>query len=135
MEIFLVRIAQVTALCPVLQEIVTMERLSAINAMALDSTNGDVQIVEVQDRYDEYWGSRKPHRVGEYIIVSIMENFKLSNLRELSTEEQLRLNGGVGATASCSCGTCNCSCTQESPSATVHDVTEGAQNAVKDAKK
>lgn len=64
-----------------------------------------------------------------------MENFKLSNLRELSTEEQLRLNGGYGANASCSCGSCSCSCTEESPKATVHDVTEGAQEAVRDAKK
>ena len=40
-----------------------------------------------------------------------MEKFKLTNLRELSTEEQLRLNGGAnseGCSCKCSCGTCNC---------------------------
>ena len=64
-----------------------------------------------------------------------MENFKLSNLRELSTEEQLRLNGGYGTNASCSCGSCSCNCTEKSPTATVDEVTSGAQDAVKDAKK
>lgn len=64
-----------------------------------------------------------------------MENFKLSNLRELSTEEQLRLNGGLGSNASCSCSGCSCSCTKDSPSATVKEVTDGAKDAVKDAKK
>ena len=64
-----------------------------------------------------------------------MKNFKLSNLRELSTEEQLRLNGGNGANAACSCGTCSCSCTAESPNSTVDCVVEGAQDAAKDAKK
>lgn len=64
-----------------------------------------------------------------------MENFKLSNLRELSTEEQLNLNGGYGSNASCSCGKCSCKCTKESPDATVDLVTSGAQDAVKDAKK
>lgn len=38
----------------------------------------------------------------------IMEKFKLSNLRELSTEEQLRLNGGANSEG-CSCK-CSCSC-------------------------
>ncbi len=37
-----------------------------------------------------------------------MEKFKLTNLRELSTEEQLRLNGGANS-ESCSC-TMTCSC-------------------------
>lgn len=37
-----------------------------------------------------------------------MEKFKLTNLRELSTEEQLRLNGGANID-SCSCSI-NCKC-------------------------
>ena len=37
-----------------------------------------------------------------------MEQFKLSNLRELSTEEQLRLNGGANSEG-CSCK-CSCNC-------------------------
>lgn len=37
-----------------------------------------------------------------------MKQFKLSNLRELSTEEQLRLNGGANSEG-CSCK-CSCSC-------------------------
>ena len=47
-----------------------------------------------------------------------MENFKLSNLRELSTEEQLRLNGGIDSTGcepKCSCS-CTCSCNDGDPS-------------------
>ena len=64
-----------------------------------------------------------------------MENFKLSNLRELSTEEQLRLNGGVGVNASCSCSGCSCSCTEESPKATVDLVTDGAKDEVKKTKR
>ena len=41
-----------------------------------------------------------------------MEQFKLSNLRELSTDEQLCLNGGAnadGCTCNCSCS-CSCNC-------------------------
>ena len=41
-----------------------------------------------------------------------MKEFKLSNLRELSTEEQLRLNGGINLTGCGSC-TCTCICTKE----------------------
>lgn len=36
-----------------------------------------------------------------------MKEFLLSNLRELSTEEQLMLSGGENVTGKCSC-TCNC---------------------------
>ena len=65
-----------------------------------------------------------------------MENFKLSNLRELSTEEQLRLNGGFGSEASCSCSGCpTCSCKEESNHDSVDLVKDGAKDAVKDAKK
>lgn len=40
-----------------------------------------------------------------------MKEFKLSNLRELSTEEQLRLSGGTNP-ESCNCGSSfGCSCT------------------------
>ena len=38
-----------------------------------------------------------------------MEKFKLSNLRELSTEEQLSLNGGNNL-AGCGGGSCTCTC-------------------------
>lgn len=40
-----------------------------------------------------------------------MDNFKLTNLRELSTEEQIRLNGGCNpATCSGDCSGCSCTC-------------------------
>lgn len=40
-----------------------------------------------------------------------MRDFKLTNLRELSTEEQLRINGGVSSTlCDADCGTCSCTC-------------------------
>lgn len=40
-----------------------------------------------------------------------MENFKLTNLRELSTEDQLRINGGVNsAICDADCGECSCTC-------------------------
>ncbi len=40
-----------------------------------------------------------------------MKNFKLTNLRELSTEEQLRINGGVSSTlCDADCGECSCTC-------------------------
>ena len=47
-----------------------------------------------------------------------MESFKLTNLRELSTEEQLCINGGndsTGCEAQCSCS-CTCSCDDGDPS-------------------
>lgn len=37
-----------------------------------------------------------------------MEKFKLTNLRELSNEEQLHLNGGLNSEGCSSCGTCSC---------------------------
>ena len=36
------------------QEIAMKERLNAINAMALDSTSGDVLIAEAQDKFDNH---------------------------------------------------------------------------------
>lgn len=39
----------------------------------------------------------------------MMEKFKLSNLRELSTEEQLSLTGGNNL-AGCGGGSCSCKC-------------------------
>lgn len=36
-----------------------------------------------------------------------MKEFKLTNLRELSIEEQQYLNGGINATG---CGSCTCTC-------------------------
>lgn len=47
-----------------------------------------------------------------------METFRLTNLRELSTEEQLRINGGndsTGCKSQCSCS-CTCSCEDGEPS-------------------
>lgn len=65
-----------------------------------------------------------------------MEKFKLSNLRELSTEEQLNLSGGTESNSSCSCSGCpTCSCEKQSDSNSVDLVKDGAKNAVKDAKK
>lgn len=46
-------IAQAVAKWNVRQEIAMKERLNAINAMALDSTSGDVLIVEEQGRFDD----------------------------------------------------------------------------------
>ena len=41
-----------------------------------------------------------------------MKDFRLTNLRELTTEEQMRLNGGaLPENCSADCGTCNCPCT------------------------
>lgn len=51
-----------------------------------------------------------------------MEQFKLTNLRKLSTEEQIQLNGG-NAPMSASCSKCTCSCEKE-----------GSDDNVKDAK-
>lgn len=48
-----------------------------------------------------------------------MENFKLTNLRELSTEEQLQLNGGVYSTG-CNCNV-TCKCEDDTPKSTVND--------------
>lgn len=49
-----------------------------------------------------------------------MKTFRLTNLRELSTEEQMRLNGGYGSPCdsgcSCSCG-CSCECDTKNPDA------------------
>lgn len=47
-----------------------------------------------------------------------MENFKLTNLRELSVEEQKQLSGGIGGICDSDCGTCTCTCkcTQDDPS-------------------
>lgn len=40
-----------------------------------------------------------------------MKDFKLTNLRQLTTEEQMHLNGGaLPENCSADCGTCNCYC-------------------------
>ena len=40
-----------------------------------------------------------------------MKDFKLSNLRQLTTEEQMNLNGGtMPINCNIDCGTCNCPC-------------------------
>lgn len=54
--------------------------------------------------------------------VLYMKDFKLINLRELSTEEQIRLNGGsLPENCSSDCGTCECpcKCTNQDPSKSV----------------
>ena len=51
-----------------------------------------------------------------------METFRLTNLRELSTEEQLRINGGMDSTgckADCGACTCPCKCNSKNPSKSV----------------
>ena len=49
-----------------------------------------------------------------------MKTFSLTNLRELTTEEQMRLNGGYGSPCdsgcSCLCG-CSCECDTKNPDA------------------
>lgn len=47
-----------------------------------------------------------------------MKRFSLSNLRELTTEEQMRLNGGYGSPcdSGCSCACCcSCECDTKTP--------------------
>lgn len=58
-----------------------------------------------------------------------MEKFKLSNLRELSTEDQLNLSGGYGTNTACS--SCSCSCTKKTPSATKNEVVDGLKEGIK----
>jgi hypothetical protein len=51
-----------------------------------------------------------------------MESFKLNNLRNLSTEEQMRLKGGsMPENCSANCGTCSCycKCDNQNPSKSV----------------
>lgn len=53
-----------------------------------------------------------------------MERFKLTNLRNLSTEEQMRLNGGsLPENCSADCGTCKCpcKCDNQNPSKSIGD--------------
>ena len=63
-----------------------------------------------------------------------MSEFKLNNLRALSTEEQLRLQGGVGSGAcNCECGTCTgCSCNEKTSNASAteakSEVVSGVRN-------
>ena len=46
-----------------------------------------------------------------------MNEFKLSNLRELSVEEQKQLSGGQAlCDADCGTCTCTCKCTKDDPS-------------------
>lgn len=46
-----------------------------------------------------------------------MESFKLTNLRNLSTEEQLRLNGGGNTSCEVTCYcSCPCNCNNQNPS-------------------
>lgn len=51
-------------------------------------------------------------------ITFIMKRIKLTNLRELSVEEQKQLSGGIGGICDSDCGTCvcTCKCTEYSPS-------------------
>jgi len=46
-----------------------------------------------------------------------MKDFKLTNLRNLSTEEQMRLNGGSNASCEVTCYcSCTCNCNNQNPS-------------------
>lgn len=58
-----------------------------------------------------------------------MKNYKLNNLRELSTEEQLHLNGGTNSNG-CNC-TVTCYCSKESPTADQDKVAKEVANATK----
>lgn len=52
-----------------------------------------------------------------------MKDFKLNNLRQLTTEEQIRLNGGVNpgpCDVKCSC-TCYCKCDNRDPKSPADD--------------
>ena len=62
-----------------------------------------------------------------------MEKFKLSNLRELSTEEQLRLNGGADSNVSCSACSCSsCACTKDHPTTEASNVKNEVVDGVKE---
>lgn len=58
-----------------------------------------------------------------------MKDFKLNNLRELSTEEQMQLNGGVNSNG-CNCNV-TCNCTEESPKATADKDAKAVGDALK----
>lgn len=58
-----------------------------------------------------------------------MKNHKLNNLRELSTEEQLHLTGGLNSTG-CSCK-CTCNCEGDTPKATQKSATNDVADGVK----
>lgn len=45
-----------------------------------------------------------------------MKNYKLNNLRELTTEEQMRLNGGANSLCEVTCNCiCTCKCNNQNP--------------------
>ncbi len=58
-----------------------------------------------------------------------MKKYILNNLRELSTEEQLHLDGGINSNG-CTCST-TCSCNDESPKADVDKVAKAVANDLK----
>ena len=58
-----------------------------------------------------------------------MKDFCINNLRELSTEEQMRLNGGSNSNG-CTCS-CTCKCEGDTPKATQKDTTDAVADAVK----
>lgn len=58
-----------------------------------------------------------------------MERFKLTNLRGLSTEEQMNLNGGIdvqGCTCKCTC-TCEDKAPKSSQKSAANDVADGVK--------
>lgn len=58
-----------------------------------------------------------------------MKDFRLTNLRVLSTEEQLRINGGSNDDVTCSCSPCpTCSC-GKSPTETSSNVQKGVADS------
>lgn len=62
-----------------------------------------------------------------------MKDFRLTNLRVLSTEEQLRINGGSNDDVTCSCSPCpTCSC-GTNPTETSSNVSKGVTDSTVDA--
>lgn len=58
-----------------------------------------------------------------------MKDFRLTNLRVLSTEEQLRINGGSNDDVTCSCSPCpTCSC-GKNPTETSSNVQKGVTDS------
>lgn len=58
-----------------------------------------------------------------------MKDFKITNLRELSTEEQMFLNGGENSTG-CSCSV-TCTCEGDTPKATADKTAKDVGDALK----
>ena len=60
-----------------------------------------------------------------------MREFKLNDLRELSSEEQLALEGGTASSSSCSKCTCTCRCEGKVSTATADSTADDCTSEVK----